>query len=172
MRRRGDAGETAVTGRRDRRRTGGEPTAGTAGRRRTGRYDRGMLRIRAVREMLIDEVASVRVVRPGRGEEGAGEAAAGAGIAGADTAVEREREALAGARRRAVLMIAFDAAAIAVLFALRDPAAPFLPLGPQVETVFTLGVLAVAVHLGLRLGQYLTYRNVARVWEELLEREG
>jgi len=132
-----------------------------------------MLRIRAVREMLVDDVASLRVVRP----EGGGEdRAEGAGPQADETdaavaAVEREREALERARRRAVLMIAFDAAAIAVLFALRDPAAPFLPLGPQVETVFTLGVLAVAVHLGLRLGQYLTYRNVARVWEELLERE-
>ena len=131
---------------------------------------RRMLRLRAVREMLVDDVASLRVVRPEGGEGGA--ARESAGLDAAATAAERERQALGGARRRAVLMIAFDAAAIAVLFALRDPAAPFLALGPRVETVFTLGVLAVAVHLGLRLGQYLTYRNVTRVWEELLEREG
>jgi len=137
---------------------------------------RGMLRIRAVREMLVDDVASLRVVRPAEDAEGAGgarpEPAGDAGDAGAaGTEAEREREALAGARRRALLMMALDAAAIAVLFALRDPAVPFLALGPRIETVFTLGVLAVAVHLGLRLGQYLTYRNVTRVWEELLERE-
>ena len=134
---------------------------------------RGMLRIRAVREMLVDDVASLRVVRPAEDAEGAEgarpEPAGDAGAAG--TEAEREREALAGARRRALLMMALDAAAIAVLFALRDPAVPFLALGPRIETVFTLGVLAVAVHLGLRLGQYLTYRNVTRVWEELLERE-
>ncbi|HEX2253940.1 MAG TPA: hypothetical protein VHQ65_11790 [Thermoanaerobaculia bacterium] len=116
-----------------------------------------MLRLRAVRALLVDDVAGLRVVR---GEE-----------IGPDEELAREREALERARRRALLMAALDLVAIAVLFVLREPGRVFLFLGRGEETVFTLGVLAIAVHLGFRLAQYQSYRDLARLYEELVERE-
>jgi hypothetical protein len=115
-----------------------------------------MLRLRAVRELLVEEVAGLRLVRP-EGEEDAAAAA-------------REEGALRRVRLRAAWVVALDALALALLLALRE-GDRFLHLGRRPETIFTLGVLVVAVHLGFRLGQYLTYRNVARVHEELRERE-
>jgi hypothetical protein len=131
-----------------------------------------MLRIRAVKSLLIGEVASLRVpemaAAAGEGEEKGAEEA----LRAAHTAQEaREREVLARARRRAVLVVCLDAAALLVLFLFRDRGRTFLPTGPQEETVFTLGVILIAVHLGFRLGQYFTYRNVGRVVDELDERE-
>ncbi len=110
-----------------------------------------------MRELLIDEVAGLRVAR-GRGEPPAEVAA-------------REREALASARRRALFAAALDAVAVAVLFLLRDRGRVFFFLGPAEEAVFTLGVLLVTAHLGFRLGQYLTLSSVSRLVEELLERD-
>ena len=116
-----------------------------------------MLRLRAVRALLVDDVGNLRVVR---GEEIAPE-----------EELAREREALERARKRSALVAAVDLAAIAVLFALRDPGRVFLFLGRGEETAFTLGVLALAVHLGFRLAQYQAYRDLARLHQELVERE-
>jgi len=76
-------------------------------------------------------------------------------------------EALHQAERRAKLVIALDWLALVVLFVFRDTATPFLPFDGTIETVFTLGVLAVAVHSGFRLGQLEKYRAVSRVHEEI-----
>jgi len=117
--------------------------------------------------LLIGEVACLRVpevaAAEGAGEEDLTQAWA------AQTA--REREALARARRRSVLVVCLDAAALLVLFLFRDRGQVFLATGPSEETIFTLGVIVIAVHLGFRLGQYFTYRNVDRVCEELTQRE-
>lgn len=120
-----------------------------------------MMRLRAVRALLVGEVAGLRVsgVEGEAGEERWVEQAA------------REREALVKARRRAALVAALDGAALLVLFLLRERGRTFLPVGPTEETVFTFGVIAIAVHLGFRLAQLLLYREVARVYEELAERE-
>jgi hypothetical protein len=129
-----------------------------------------MLRLRAVRSLLIGEVACLRVVGPEPTAEE--EAKAGSEDLSAAWAAQeaREREALSRARRRAVLVVCLDAAALLVLFLFRERGQTFLPTGPQEETIFTLGVIVIAVHLGFRLGQYFTYRNVERVVDELGER--
>jgi hypothetical protein len=119
-----------------------------------------MMRLRAVRALLVGDVASLRVARV----EGSGEAAWKEQAA-------REREALEKARRRALLIVGLDAVALAVLFLLRDRGAPFLALGRGEEGAFTLGVLLVAVHLGYRLAQLRQLRTVERLYGELMERE-
>ena len=111
-----------------------------------------MLRARAVRAILFD--------------------LAGLRIEAADDETEAERlagegENLERAIRRAGLVAALDAGAIVVLFALRDRHSSFLPVGASEETVLTLGVLAIAVHMGFRLAQWMLYRSVRRALEEL-----
>ena len=118
---------------------------------------------------MLVEAAGVRVVAPAvvEGEEGAaGEAPERA----AEAARLREREALDRAHRRGVLVATLDAAAIVVLLLLRE-GDRFLVLGRNEETIFSLGILVVAVHLGFRLAQVLTVGTVRRLHEELAERE-
>lgn len=105
-----------------------------------------MLRVQAIEDLLIDDIAHLR-----RSEASA----------------EERRQELAKARQRAILVAVFDWLAIAALFALRDPAASFLSLGAGEESVFTLAVVAVAVHSGFRLGQWEKYRAVERAVESL-----
>lgn len=123
-----------------------------------------MLRPRAVREMLV-EAAGVRVAAPAE-EDGAAVASAEV----AEAVRESERHALDRARRRAVITVVIDALAIVVLLVLRDQER-FLTVGRNEETLFSLGVLAVAVHLGFRLAQLLTLGTVRRLHDELTERE-
>lgn len=105
-----------------------------------------MLRTQAIEDLLIDDVAHLR-----RSE------ASGA---------ERLQE-LAKARTRALFMAGLDWLAIAALFLLREPLSGFLSLGAGEESVFTVAVLAVAVHSGFRLGQWEKYRAVERAVEAL-----
>lgn len=134
-----------------------------------------MLRKRAIRSLLVAEVAGLKAASPATGEGGEEEGeAASPGTAEVLAEVQAEahllqHEALEQAERRALFVVGLDWAAIVALFLLRDPAAPFLPAGPTVETVFTLGVLAVAVHSGFRLGQLEKYRAVRRVWDDLAD---
>lgn len=122
-----------------------------------------MLRIRAVRELLL-EAAGVRSAAP------AAEAEVGEAAETAEAARQRERQALDGARRRAFLVAALDGVALAVLFLLRQDDR-FLVLSRGEETLFTLGVLVVAVHLGFRLAHAMTAGTVRRLYDELAERE-
>lgn len=71
------------------------------------------------------------------------------------------------ARRRARLVVAIDWLALLVLFLLRSRAEPWLELGPTEESIFTIGVLVVAVHSGFRLAQLDKLRRVTRLIEEL-----
>ena len=105
-----------------------------------------MLRIQAVEELLFEDVARLR--------------------APADDAAERRRQ-LSKARDRSLLVAVLDWVAIAVLFLWRDPLADFLTLGPTEETIFTVAILAVAVHSGFRLGQRERYRAVAEALRSL-----
>jgi len=128
-----------------------------------------MLRKRAIRSLLVEEVAGLRLAASTGldGEDGEPDASEAAGEAAA-RAFELEHEALERAVKRARLMVGLDWLALLALFLLRDSAAPFLPVGPTVETVFTLGVVVVAVHSGFRLGQLEKYRAVRRVWDDLV----
>lgn len=123
-----------------------------------------MLRKRAIRALLVEEVAGLKLATPAAPEDAAAE----------EEASHRQHreiqdEALERAERRALLVIGLDWLALVALFLFRDPLAPFLPMGPTVETVFTLGVVAVAVHSGFRLGQLEKYRAVRRAWDDLVD---
>lgn len=128
-----------------------------------------MLRHRAVRALLLEEVAGVRVPDP--------EPSASDGEGSAPTPEERERQQaeleadrldeLERAEKKALFMVILDWAAITVLFLFSDPSLGFLTLGREVETVFTVGILAVAVHSGLRFGDRNRYRAVRRALERL-----
>lgn len=149
-----------------------------------------VLRKRAIRSLLVEQVAGLHpsTSQPQDETSSEDETAGGDSPGGAssdrspapETAGDRlpldlrdqeelaaQLEALQQAERRAKLVVALDWLALAVLFVFRDTAAPFLPFDGTIETVFTLGVLAVAVHSGFRLGQLEKYRAVLRVHEEI-----
>ena len=126
---------------------------------------------------LLVEAAGVRVPAAAAAEEESGGSETGDRRAGgedpaagqvAETA--GERKALDRARRRALVVAMLDATAIALLVLLRQ-SDRFLVLGRNEETLFTLGVLVVAVHLGFRLAQGMTIGTVRRLHEDLVERE-
>ena len=84
---------------------------------------------------------------------------------------KRRAEALRRARRRALIVVALDWAAIVTLALLGERAAPTMTLGATEDTVFTLALLAVAVHSGFRLGQLEMLRAVARASDRLAARD-
>lgn len=104
-----------------------------------------MMRLSAVRSLLLDDIASL----------GPDRASAAEGLA-----------RLGRARLRAVLVALLDWVAIAVLFAWRGDR-PFLALGATEEGVFTLGIVAVAIHSGYRLAQAQTLGAIRRALESL-----
>lgn len=81
-----------------------------------------------------------------------------------------ELAALDRAIRRARLVIGVDCLAVLALFLTRDASRPFLPWEPAIGTVFTFGILAVAVHAGFRWAQLDRYHAVKRLCRELLDR--
>jgi hypothetical protein len=107
-----------------------------------------MLRIPAIRSLLVNTVADVR---------------GGAESAEVDTA------ALRAARRRAGAVALLDWVAILILVLWRSGGSSFLPTGASPEGLFSLGILAVATHAGFRLGQREKYNAVLRTLEELPE---
>ena len=119
-----------------------------------------MWRTKAVTSMLIEDVAELRNV---------GLPDAPADERGSERPAS---EALTRARKRALLVALVDWIAIGILLAFHSGPRPFLPLGASTDTVFTLGVLVVAMHSGFRLGQARTYKTVSRVCHELWERQG
>lgn len=132
-----------------------------------------MLRKRAIRSLLIEDVAGLHLPEP---DEAEGPPADGGDHAGAEAGPteethalreEEQEQALRDAERKAKLVVALDWTALAVLFVLRDTGEAFLPFGPTTDTIFTLGVMAVAIHSGFRLGQLEKLRAVARMYERL-----
>jgi len=108
-----------------------------------------MWRTRAVISMLVEDIAGLSLLTPEDGES----------------------EVLSKAMRRATLVVAVDCLAILILFLFRDNARPFLPADQTIETVFTLGVLAVAAHAGFRWAQLERLRTVRRLCEDLRQRQ-
>lgn len=118
-----------------------------------------MWRTRAVRSLLVAEVAALQPEAAEGEADGDGDEAA-AGL-----------EALARARRRAWLVVALDWAAILALVLLGQAEGPLLVLSRSEQAVFTLALLVIAVHSGFRLGQLEKYGAVARACRELAERD-
>jgi hypothetical protein len=116
-----------------------------------------MWRTRAIITLLVEDIAGLTMPRAALDDS-------------KDISEPPEIEPLKRAGRRSRLVVAVDGLALAVLFLLRDSSRPFLPWGPTVETVFTLGALAVAAHAGFRWAQLERYRAVFRACSELRER--
>ena len=110
-----------------------------------------MLRMRAIRELLIEDVAGIPVGHAGDEADEPSE-----------LYLQLER-----AVRRAGLVIALSWAALVLLLATRRAEGPWLALGPGEETIFAIGVLVVAVYSGFRLGQRDKLRAVQRVLKRL-----
>lgn len=103
------------------------------------------MRLSAVRSLLLDDIGSLP---PPSG------------------APSEQLAHLSRARRRALLVVALDWLAIAVLFLWRGEG-PFLAPGATEEGIFTLGVLAVATHSGYRSAQIQTLGAIRRALESL-----
>ncbi len=102
-----------------------------------------MWRTRAVLSMLLEDVGGLR---------------------------SADEESLDKERRRCRWVIGIDWLAIILLVASHDHAAAQLAFGGTPQMVFTLGILAVAVHSGFRLGQLEKLNAVARLKAELERR--
>ncbi|MCP4200528.1 MAG: hypothetical protein GY769_01175 [bacterium] len=107
-----------------------------------------MFRTRAVRQLLLEDIAGVR-----RHPE-----------------PEDSVAALERARRRALLVVVFDWIAILILVFVRARSGEMFSIGPSEDSIFSLGLLAIAAHSGFRLGQLEKIRAVARALDELEER--
>lgn len=105
-----------------------------------------MFRPRAVRQLLTEDVA---------------------GLASRDDTDEEAGQALERARRRAITVAVVDWIAIIILVVLRSRNAEVFTLGPTEDSIFSIGILAVAIHSGFRLGQYEKLSAVSRVVTEL-----
>jgi len=128
-----------------------------------------MMRLRAVRSLLIDEVAGVASTPSRRWGRSRPE-----GETPEMPAEERDiylREELDQASRKALGMVVLCWTAILVLFVTHESPERFFSFR-GFETVYTLGVLLVATYSGFRLGQWEKYRAVKRVVEEVEERGG
>ena len=105
-----------------------------------------MLRPRAVRELLVEDVASLRLDAADRTPEACG-------------------EVLRAARKKALAFVLLCGAAVAALVFTRAPAD--LDLAADFGSLYLLALLIIAAAAGFRLGQWEKYRAVERVVEEL-----
>ena len=105
-----------------------------------------MLRPQAVRSLLVEEIASIRIEPDDRTTDG-------------------YREALEQARKKALAFVLLCAVALGILVLTRVPGDAELleGFGP----LYLLGLLLVAAAAGFRLGQWEKYRAVGRAVEGL-----
>jgi len=80
---------------------------------------------------------------------------------------EHGRALLERARKRALGVVALDWLAILVLVFVRARGGNVMTIGPTAESIFALGLLAIAAHSGFRLGQLEKLRTVDRALREL-----
>ena len=114
-----------------------------------------MLQPRYVRQLLLDLVG-IRVV--------ASEDESDAELRAS------QRSLLERAARRAFWVVVLDSAALVVLLGWRlRSGQAVLPFGRSEESIFTLGIVAVAIHLGFRLAQRFWLTSVLRAWDDLPE---
>lgn len=113
-----------------------------------------MLRKRAVRSLLVEQIAGLRLNDPAADEPD-------------DEAVDRtERDALDHARKKARALAFLALGALVALFVTRPAAERFLPMNATTDTLFTIGVLTVAIFAGYRLGTLEKLNAVAKLHEE------
>lgn len=128
-----------------------------------------MLRLRAVRDLLVEEIGGVdpEWSRYGRRQATVDAALNAAEKDEARRAVQREHLGRAGRKALSMALLAWVAAAVLLL---THPApADFLAFRGS-DLVFTLGVLLVVAYGGFRLGQWEKYNAIGRVLDDLEER--
>lgn len=138
-----------------------------------------MMRLRAVRSLLVEEVAGIPGTRSRRWSRRASEDEPRDDLRDdpeAETVSLLEQEAFLRAEldrvsRKALGMVVLCWTAILVLLLTHESPERFLSF-EGIELVFTVGILVVASYSGFRLGQWEKYRAVTRVVKELEEREG
>lgn len=123
-----------------------------------------MMRLRAVRSLLVEEVAGIPGTRSRRWSRGTAEAEP---EPKAEASLRAELERMS---RKALGMVVLCWTAVLVLLLTHQKPGRFFSL-EGVDLAFTLGILVVAVYSGFRLGQWEKYRSVIRVMEDLEERE-
>lgn len=111
-----------------------------------------MFRIRAVRQLLLEEIAGTP-----RGTHGT-------------RAPDKSKALLERARRRAIMVVALDWIAVLILVFVRSRSGEVFSIGPTEDSIFSVGLLAIAVHSGFRLGQLEKIQAVNRALDELDER--
>ncbi|MDX1630948.1 MAG: hypothetical protein R3234_03755 [Thermoanaerobaculia bacterium] len=109
-----------------------------------------MLRLQAVRSLLVEEVASLRI-------EG-------------EPSDARPDERLDTARKKALAFVVLCWTALLVLILTRVPGDPALLEG--FGSLYLAGLLIVATAAGFRLGQWEKYRAVQKALADLEERTG
>jgi len=74
------------------------------------------------------------------------------------------------ARRRALTVVLVDCIAIVILVLVRAQNAEVLTFGATEESIFSFGILAIAIHSGFRWGQFEKLGAVLRALRDLEER--
>jgi len=133
------------------------------------------MRLRAVRSLLVEEVAGIPGTRSRRWGRRPSEDEP-RDDPKVETVPLEEQEAFLRAEldrlsRKALGMVVLCWTAILVLLLTHESPGRFLTF-EGIELVFTVGILVVAAYSGFRLGQWEKYRAVTRVVEELEERDG
>ena len=114
-----------------------------------------MFRTHAVRQLLLEDIAGIpQSTRAHRGDRDP------ATLDDSNTRLER-------VRRRAILVVAMDWIALLVLVFVRARSAQVLDIGPSEDSIFSLGLLAIAAHSGFRLGQLEKLHAVRRALDSL-----
>jgi hypothetical protein len=114
-----------------------------------------MLRPRAVRHLLVEEVAGIRL--PGPEAE--------------DLSAEALEQAVEAASKRALVISALLVFGLVILLLSQEGDQPFLVF-EGAETVFSVAALVVSAYAGFRIAQWRKYRRVARALQRLPPVEG
>ena len=117
-----------------------------------------MLRTHAVRQLLLEDIAGIPHSTNARGGDPNGPELDDSG-----TLLER-------ARRRNTLVVVLDWIALLILVFVRARSAQVLDIGPSEDSIFSLGLLAIAAHSGFRLGRLEKLHAVRRALDGLSKR--
>lgn len=118
-----------------------------------------MFRARAVKQLLLEDIAGLAEAAPTEGEVETTSAEA--------EVSDDSRSRLARAQRRALLVAVLDWIAIIVLVIVRARSGEGFVVGPTEESIFSIGLLAIAVHSGFRIGQLEKLRAVERALDDM-----
>ena len=117
-----------------------------------------MFRTHAVRQLLLEDIAGIPHSKSARGGDSDSPE-----LDDSSTLLER-------ARRRNTLVVVLDWIALLVLVFARVRSAQVLDIGPSEDSIFSLGLLAIAAHSGFRLGRLEKLHAVRRALDGLSKR--